>query len=79
MRKAERLLERARRRQQLPSPSELRRLRTEAGLTQLDVAGCAGVSAACVSRYEAGVRRPRGKHLDRLLELVRTIRNGQPA
>ena len=35
-------------------------IRTAAGLSQAEVASALGVSAACISRWESGDRRPRG-------------------
>lgn len=36
------------------------RLRAAAGLSQAELAAAVGVTPACISRWEAGARRPRG-------------------
>lgn len=67
---------RARRR--LPAPPMRRAIRESAGVSQLRVAGQVGVTRMTVSRWESGVREPRGDHLlsyvallDELVELTR--------
>ncbi len=46
---------------------ELREARTEAGLTQADLASRADTSQAAVSAYESGAKRPSLDTLERLL------------
>lgn len=59
-RQLERALDRARRQRTLPSPIERRLLRLRAGLSQGEVGESIGTTAAAVSRYESGLRQPRG-------------------
>jgi transcriptional regulator with XRE-family HTH domain len=54
----------------LVKSDRLRELREAAGLSQSDVARHIGVSPAQVSRWEAGLTRPRGRHAIALLELL---------
>ena len=55
------LLEEARARDSVP-PVELRRLlRERVGLTQAELGRALGVDAATISRWEAGLRSPRGQ------------------
>lgn len=67
---------RARRR--LPTPSMRRAIRESAGVSQLRVASSLGVTRMTVSRWESGIREPRGEHLvsyvallDELVDLTR--------
>lgn len=66
-------LNRERRRRSLPSRPECRLLRLRAGLTQADIAVSIGITAAAVSRYESGKRRPRPKILDRYLAAIQVL------
>jgi transcriptional regulator with XRE-family HTH domain len=54
----------------LVKTDRLRELREDAGLSQSDVARHVGVSPAQVSRWEAGLTRPRGRHALVLLDLL---------
>src|SRR3954466_7734233 len=47
--------------------------RLRAKLSQPEVAQALGVSASCVSRWEAGVRIPRGDFAERLARLLRAL------
>ena len=49
------------------------RLRQAAGLSQGELAEAIGVTSACVSRWEAGVRRPRGEAAVRYAQALRAI------
>ena len=71
------LIAAVRSRRSLPDPAVRRLLRERAGLSQAEVAKAIGVRSATVSRWEAGLRTPRGAHvaayvvlLDRLAEEV---------
>jgi DNA-binding transcriptional regulator YiaG len=44
----------------LPAPTEARRVREAAGLTQQQIGDVIGVDRATVCRWESGVRSPRG-------------------
>jgi|GEM_PF-2636393 len=59
----------------LPPPEERRAIRELAGLSQEDVGVLLGVSQACVGRYEAGQRRPRGDLLVRYAGVLRDLRD----
>jgi transcriptional regulator with XRE-family HTH domain len=61
----EEALSAARLRRQLPPPQLRRLLRERCGLSQQALAAAVGVSAAAVSRWEAGLRTPRGDDLRR--------------
>jgi DNA-binding transcriptional regulator YiaG len=54
----------------LARTGRLTELREALGLTQSDVARYVGVSPSQVSRWEAGLARPRGRHAVALLELL---------
>lgn len=53
------------------APALARDLRLQAELTLSDVAGVLGVSHVAVSRWERGLRVPRGAMAERYLELLR--------
>ena len=72
-------LERERRRKSLPGPIERRLFRMQAGLTQQDVAACLKLSRAAISRYESGDRAPRGKTLDRYLDVLGKLSDAKSA
>lgn len=59
-----------RRVKRLVNNDRLRDLREAAGLSQSDVARFMGVAPSNVSRWEAGLARPRGRHAVALLELL---------
>ena len=59
----------------LPPPEERRTIRERAGLSQEGVGALLGVSQACVGRYEAGQRRPRGDLLVRYAGVLRDLRD----
>lgn len=52
-----------------------RRLREAAGLTQGELAGLIGIDPSCVSRWEAGLRRPRGGWALRYARALRVLGN----
>jgi DNA-binding transcriptional regulator YiaG len=54
----------------LVKAGRLTQLREEQGLSQSDVGRFLGVSPSNVSRWEAGVSRPRGRHAVVLLGLL---------
>lgn len=60
--------------QGLPSPSERRKIRERAGLSQADVATELGVDRSAVTRWEQGNRRPRGKALEAYVSLLCALR-----
>jgi DNA-binding transcriptional regulator YiaG len=47
-----------------------RKLREQAGLSQEEIADAIGVTRACVSRWEAGARRPTGDAAQRYAQLL---------
>jgi HTH-type transcriptional regulator, cell division transcriptional repressor len=51
-----------------PSPERFVQARTEAGLTQEELATKAGCSVFSIGKYERGERSPRGPRLRRLAE-----------
>jgi|SRR5579884_909576 len=70
----DRLIARGTRRRELPTADRLRALREAVGVSQADQARALGVSASCVSRWEAGLRVPRGEVRDRYLDLLAKYR-----
>ena len=66
------LIDRSRRRR-LPDPEMRRLLRLKAGLTQAEIAAAIGVERPTVSRWEAGIRSPRGAHAEAYAELLRGL------
>jgi transcriptional regulator with XRE-family HTH domain len=66
------LLERTRNRR-LPDPDIRRLLRTRSGLTQAEIANAIGVQRPTVSRWESGLRTPRGRHADAYSQLLRGL------
>lgn len=66
-------LDEARTRRSLPEPPARRRIRESAGVTQVAVALTLGVHRACVSRWEAGFRTPRGTLLHAYAALLREL------
>ena len=54
----------------LVKSDRLRELREDQGLSQSDVARAIGVSPAQVSRWEAGLTRPRGRHAIALVAVL---------
>jgi transcriptional regulator with XRE-family HTH domain len=71
--------ERIRGLQELPIPSERRRLRVEAGVSLLDVAAALGVSHTAVSAWERGLRTPNRKLLPGYLAILRVLRDVERA
>jgi DNA-binding transcriptional regulator YiaG len=57
------LLQKAESQPTLPPPSDRRRIRECAGVSQHDIAVTVGVDRATVSRWEAGLLTPQGGHL----------------
>jgi predicted transcriptional regulator len=60
----------ARARRRLPPPAARRQLRERAGVSQHDLAAEIGVTRACISRWEDGVRDPRPANLARYLDVL---------
>jgi transcriptional regulator with XRE-family HTH domain len=58
------LLAHQRRARTLPPPTVRRLLRTRAGISVRQLAAAIGVSPAAVSRWETGLRTPRGAALE---------------
>jgi DNA-binding transcriptional regulator YiaG len=52
------------------NPDRRRLLREQADLHQADIARALGVSAAAVSRWESGTRRPQGRAGEAYLEIL---------
>jgi transcriptional regulator with XRE-family HTH domain len=50
-----------------------RALRENAGLTLLEIADACGCSFQSISAYELGTRTPRGKRLERYVEVLRLL------
>lgn len=63
----------ARLRRSLPAPGMRRQTRELAGVSQTAVSEALGVARATVSRWETGVRTPRGDLLKRYVGLLRTL------
>jgi transcriptional regulator with XRE-family HTH domain len=57
----------------LPPPAFRRALRESAGLSQEDVAQAVGVRRESVSRWETGIRAPRGQLLVAYTEVLEAI------
>jgi DNA-binding transcriptional regulator YiaG len=72
------LQEKLRARRALPPPEECRAIRERAGATQEDLADAIGTHRECVSRWERGVRRPRGRLLFDYLAVLNELRDGGP-
>jgi DNA-binding transcriptional regulator YiaG len=53
-----------------------RQLREEAGVSQAEVAAAVGVTRACVSRWEAGARKPTGAAAQRYARLLDLLDKG---
>lgn len=49
------------------------RVRIAAGVSQGEVAAAVGVTPACISRWEAGERRPRGEPAARYAQVLRDL------
>jgi DNA-binding transcriptional regulator YiaG len=60
-------------RRELPDPTEARRLRQRAGLTQQQIAEAIGVSRFAVCHWETGVRQPRGPAARLYLAVLRRL------
>ncbi len=58
----------------LPPPEVRKALRVGAGLTQERLAAPIGVSRVAVSRYESGLREPRGEVRRRYIEALEAMR-----
>ena len=58
----------------LPPPAMRRALRVASGLTQADIAAPVQVHRAAISRYESGVRTPRGRHLIAYVAVLEELR-----
>src|SRR5262249_1514836 len=58
----------------LPSPEIRRALRVGASATLADVATHCGVTVATVSRWERGLRHPRGEQLGRYIDALDELR-----
>jgi len=52
------------------------RVRRAAGISQGELAAAVGVTPACVSRWEAGIRRPRGASAIRYAEVLARLAEG---
>lgn len=65
-------------RRDLPAPHVRRRIRTEAGVSQEQVARFVGVSQASVALWEAGAREPSEAFVARYVEALNIMRGGGP-
>ena len=57
----------------LPAPSLARAIREAAGVSQARIASELGVTRVSVTRWEAGTRRPRGRHALAYSALLRDL------
>jgi len=64
------LITRAKARRSLPEPAIRKLIRERAGLSQSEIAAALGVQPSAVSRWEAGLRCPRGKAGIEYMELI---------
>jgi len=67
------LLQAARVRRSLPSPTVRRALREGADLSQGDLGAVLGVTESAVSRWESGRRAPRREHLDAYVAVLAAL------
>lgn len=58
----------------LPPPESARALRSDAGLTQAQMASALGVDRATISRWESGSVRPRSSHRVTYADLLSQLR-----
>lgn len=66
------LIDRSRRRR-LPDLEMRRMLRLKAGLTQAEIAAAIGVERPTISRWESGLRSPRGPNAEAYADLLRGL------
>lgn len=57
-------------RRRLPSPAMRRALRQSSGLSAAELAELMGVTRQAVSKWERGVRTPRGPHLEAYIAVL---------
>lgn len=60
-------------RRELPLPISRRAVREQVGLTQQDLARELGVRPSTISRWESGVRTPRGEALVHYVRLLKEL------
>lgn len=63
--------------QDLPPPAARKAIRVGAGVTVPEMASVVGVTRQAVELWEAGLRTPRGDHLERYVAALRACR-GEP-
>lgn len=68
------LAEQVRKRRELPSGEELKRIRRAARVSRRELAAAVGVSESTILAYEQGRFRPRGANLDRYLAAIQVLR-----
>jgi len=66
-------LEQLRFARQLSASGEALRIRRASGFSQSELAEPTGVTPSCISRWETGARRPRGKAGARYGQLLRAL------
>jgi DNA-binding transcriptional regulator YiaG len=70
----DRIIEEARRRRSLPTPSEQRAIRKRAGLSQADVGEALGVGRLTVHRWETGTHEPTRRIRLEYIELLERLK-----
>lgn len=67
------IIEKARARKDFPPPPIPALLRKQAGISQREIGEVCGVTESCISRWEAGLRVPRGEAGDRYVDLINRL------
>jgi transcriptional regulator with XRE-family HTH domain len=71
---ADRLRDRIRVLNALPSPEQRAALRKNLGLSRRDLAEAVGVSEAAIGHWERGIRHPRGEYLRRYVDVLDVLK-----
>ena len=69
------LLNRARAVGKLPAPHARQRIRTDAGISQRELAGALGVDVMTLNRWERGLTQPRGEHAAAYASVLERLAN----